>query len=575
MKSALIALLVVLSSAAAAQSCPGTIEEKQARVTELTQRYSELSQNLDQADELLPDPTPSLLADQRRRVADLRAQATTVFQNLRSARLCLFRERIREQLLAVGATEDAQWVRGLAEVGECLGTTPATSVLGRFGDFFRNLFNHFWGKPQLTDADCSVLKRAYEVWSSLYDDRNDLEQNRSGISIYNVNAHNASFYYWAQEQRRGRIPPEGLTIFHADTHTDMGHVHSHINHWSQLGLREAHQATMMSDAEMRQLVVARAPVDRQRQISARVSSMSAEELRRELGQEINEVVHGVAQPLAAAQAIGVSNGNFVMCMPPWSSELPRTQSSATAAPQALEYDFCDANIEGLTDVQQIQQGRTLGFATPYIEGDESRPIPLAGYIEGECRQIGRSRFQVVNCNNEEQVRLTGPDGSQIVTVRQRSTEPFPFENYLTERDRSQGFLLDIDLDVFVSEGRDPSGSQSPVPVSYHRSTSRSAGGHGSHDFSNETDPASSVPTVEFDAIRTRLDSFFERLARANAQGYRPQVITIADSTILNRAMLNREENDRVGGNYTPACLSFILNYMVRTRLSQIYGTTPP
>ena len=49
----------------------------------------------------------------------------------------------------------------------------------------------------------------------------------------------------------------------------------------------------------------------------------------------------------------------------------------------------------------------------------------------------------------------------------------------------------------------------------------------------------------------------------------PAMITIADSTQLTRA-IRGEDDDFTGGNFTPACLAFLVNYMVE-KIEEVYG----
>lgn len=509
------------------------------------------------------------------------------FENLRAARLCLFRAEIRDEIVTIGNKENAQWMQGLQQVGNCLGIQPASSILDDFGGFFRDLFNSFMNKSSLSNNDCQVLQRAYEVWSSMYDDLNKTQEKTSEIPLYNVNAHNASFYHWANEQRRGRIPPGGLTILHADTHTDMGHVHRHINHWSQsvMNLETAQQVTMMKDSEVQSFMIERVrqaktiPASDRNNILSRLKATPPQQLKSEIASAIRGNVHGIAQPLAAAQAVGVSNGRYLMCMPPWSSELPRSarmNSDGKNIPEPLELDFCNANIEGLASGQGLKGSNlTIGFAVPDAPKYES--TTLARYWEGECEVRGKSYFNVVDCNNEELYeRGRDSNGKIEYDVRNKAAATnYQFQDYLTPQDREQGFLLDIDLDVFVSEGHGPRDPQNPEPSSFLRPHGEGVSPHGSHEGSNETSTAPAVSVRELEQIRSRVDDFMKRLQSAKADGYSPKVITIADSTILKRALLNQESNDLAGGNFTPACLSFLLNYMVRTQLNQIYGTPRP
>lgn len=517
----------------------------------------------------------------------VRRQKDQVFNQLRQWQLCAFRQGLRAEIQRIGQGENAQWLRQLNEVGECLGNRPAGSILDQFGSFFRNLFNHFWNKPSLSNEDCRVLQQAYRVWSSLYEDRNQGEA-RSNIPVYNVNAHNASFYYWAQEQRNGRIPPEGLTVFHADTHSDVAHVHSHANHWTNgaLDMRTAQQATLQSNQELprfvaREIERSNLAPEQRAQMLRRVSQTPPAQLRAELSQAIRQNVHQIAQPLTAAQLTGVSNGRYVMCMPPWSREFPRSRyvrdAQGRSRPQGLEFELREMNRLQTGGGLTLAEARpsTIGYTYPCSRVNERIPS-VRCYPDSERdrqgRLIGTANYQVVDCNNEELVEIGSDSAGRVqYDVRDRSGQDlFPFEDFMTDRDREQGFLLDIDLDVFVSEGR----GNSVEPTSYLRPNHPDRK-DPDHANANELNPRTDVPSRELEQIKDRIDGFFDRLEQAKNQGYLPKVITIADSTNLERALRSRESNDLNGGNFTPACLSFVVNYMVRERLSSLYGTTPP
>lgn len=578
MKSFYLILLSILIVPAAFANCSATDIVSSRQIVESSQAAYDAAEAalLEQQMNTPKNFVQSRFQAETRRLTEAKNRA---FENLRAARLCLFRAEIRDEIVTIGNTENAQWMEGLQEVGNCLGIQPAASILNDFGGFFRNLFNSFMNKPSLSNNDCQVLQRAYEVWSSMYDDLNDSQEKISGIPLYNVNAHNASFYHWANEQRKGRIPPGGLTILHADTHTDMGHVHRHINHWSQsvMNLETAQQVTMMKDSEVQGYMIERVrqataiPASDRNNILARLRVTPPQQLKSEIASAIRGNVHGIAQPLAAAQAVGVSNGRYLMCMPPWSSELPRSariNSEGKNIPEPLEMDFCNANIEGLASGQGIKGGNlTIGFAVP--DAAKYEETTLVRYWEGECEVRGKSYFNVVDCNNEELYeRGRDSTGKVEYDVRQKAAPTnYKFQDYLSPKDREQGFLLDIDLDVFVSEGRGKRDPMNPEPSSFLRPHGEGVKPHGSHEASNETSTAPAVSVRELEQIRSRVDDFMKRLQSAKADGYSPKVITIADSTILRRALLNQESNDLAGGNFTPVCLSFLLNYMVKTQLS--------
>ena len=79
-----------------------------------------------------------------------------------------------------------------------------------------------------------------------------------------------------------------------------------------------------------------------------------------------------------------------------------------------------------------------------------------------------------------------------------------------------------------------------------------------------------VLATELNLVDKRIDYLFENLKEAKEKGYLPKVVTIADSTLLARAAESSVDSNN-GGNFTPACLSFLLNYKVRQKLNDLYN----
>ncbi|MGK5086778.1 hypothetical protein WDW86_04415 [Bdellovibrionota bacterium FG-2] len=503
------------------------------------------------------------------------------FGSARDSEFCIFRQDLAKATrnLAKDAKNQAL-LRGLEKVSQCLSTSSPlqnSKMKGTFSGFFEDLFDHFWKKPNLTDEDCAVLRNAYSVWSSFYDgeNRSQLTAATKKIPVYNVNDHNASYYYWAKEQQKGNVPLEGLTIFHADTHTDMGEVHTHTHgHWSShaLDFKGTHEALLKPAGEMSRFLVQKVNASsvltapEKQSLVARIAAQPEAEIRQELEMQIRKTVHHIAQPLAASQATGVSSGDFIMCMPPWSKELPRTQyvkqADGTSKPAPLALNFVERRGE-------------LGFEMSVTD------VP-AGYwnIEafmpsdvqvGNVKVLAPSRFQIVDCNNEERVEtFKNSQGEQMFEVRQKSTPPAPLADYFPAQDKKNGYLLDIDLDVFVSEGR----GGLVEPISWERTKGHEIeyGLHGTHEQNTESDPNVAVTTKEFGLIRDRIDSFFKRMADSKKAGMVPKVITIADSSAVARAIRTGQEGEAVDGikAFTPTCMAFVVNYMVRKRLQETF-----
>lgn len=93
-------------------------------------------------------------------------------------------------------------------MAECLEKIPdeAASLKSTFSSFFDSVFEFFSSKKELRQEDCELLKNTYSVWASAYEKENEKSVGAGEIPVYNVNNHNGSYYYWAEEQRKGRAP---------------------------------------------------------------------------------------------------------------------------------------------------------------------------------------------------------------------------------------------------------------------------------------------------------------------------------------------------------------------------------
>ena len=506
---------------------------------------------------------------------------------VQTVELCIFKTKIDAEIKRTG--EDPQFKKfreDLLSVSKCLRTSgdgKNASVKKGFSQVFENIFEYFWNKKSsLNDQDCELLKSTYSVWSSFYDDENAIlrKENSKGIPLYNVNDHNSSFYYWAMEQNRGRIPKDGLTIFHADTHSDLQHVHNHsYGHWSSdvLTQRDIQKITNLPEAEFKAKfieMIGNAPdLESQDRIAKvdRVKNTSVEQLKQELDQVTRANVSKIAQPLAAAQLTGIGNGRFIMCMPPWSSELPRTTKDSPIQARFMKqgggaYGFSLTSAQ----YQKLKQNHPESAVNFAVNDDEIPQGPA--FAQDPDRMNSASQFHVVDCNNEKRtlVNPEAPASDQKWVTRQSDTKLPQLQDFFAKSEEKNGFLLDIDLDAFVSEGH----GGVAEPISFERPSSVHNGlpVHGSHTKSSETDPSIQVPSVEYDLIKGRIDSLFSRLQSLKSSGVSPKVITIADSTALKRAMSSRQAGEATGkwSAYTPDCLAFLVNFMTRKKLKEVY-----
>lgn len=485
---------------------------------------------------------------------------------------CLFRAELHATVKDVLKEEKNKRLgEQLEGVADCLEKFPEDARLLKtaFSTFFDSIFDFFSTKKELKQEDCELLKNTYSVWASAYEQENEKSVGANEIPVYNVNNHNGSYYYWAEEQRKGRVPPEGLTIFHADTHTDMGHVHSHYwDHWSGklLDLNET-QKLLMSGKSVKEALLKKVnqevsnPSERE-YLQRRIQSDSEENLKSILEQNVRKTVHHIAQPLAAAQFTDTSNGKFLMCMPPWSKELPRSKEKETDLSNPIVMDFVETT-KGEVGFEMDCKDRPKGNWNLFCRRKR----------DADDKILGKSEFQVFDCNEEKRTKIgTDSKGDPIYSTETSPGMGHSFTSYLKPEDREKGYLLDIDLDVFVSEGK----GTFVEPISWERTTQheKQKGAHGSHEVNTESDPSIAVTTKELDLIQKRMDYFFQNLKESKEAGFIPKVITLADSTALKRQLAPKKlgEDYNINGiqAYTPDCLVFLINYLTKKRLKEIF-----
>jgi len=444
------------------------------------------------------------------------------------------------------------------------------------GSSFDAIFSDFTTRANTTglnDEDCTTLERTYQAWSSFYEAQNNDElfrDNLDQIPIYNVNPHNSSYQYWLLEREKGVIPESGLTLFHADTHTDLGHIHEHIRDdvYSSLYFDEIPLLLAeLSDGKEAFLEFLRDSGDQDvdhSEIEAAFASQSVEEIRETLYRISADSVHQVAQPLVAAGAAGLTK-KYVLCMPPWSTRMPRNNLGADGKIQFDEELEIVSSYTGYGKEREVHlAGIERDHPVLFEHGDGIAPV-----WERESNDITITdgiSLGTIDCNTEE---LT-EDG----TVRDRGRPAHRVSQTFGDHERENGFILDIDLDAFVSEGYS---EDHIMPISFARTDASNlehrevVGDHGSHAFQSETDSRIEVSSTEMDLIRSRVDYLFDELTQAKVDGYLPKVITISDSTVLQRMIEGGEDSTLSGGNFTPSCLSFLLNYMVKSKLRKLYN----
>lgn len=519
-------------------------------------------------------------------------------QTIRRLSVCTFQNEIREEMVAIGSkfSRNKKHLEKLDKIAGCFDPTRDGTGVDKNSSFikstFDSIFKDFWEKSKrknLTTQDCNVLRKTYSVWSSFYDDLNNKDEaiaQEETVPLYNVNPHNSSYYYWMQEKNKGTIPEQGLPLLHVDTHTDLGHIHAHSvgSGIDALPFTSFSRALSLASEEDRSGLVeyvnqvmqnSTYSQDNKDALVQFVTTKPFSEIVNVINQSIRMNVHQIAQPLVAAAASGVTQST-TMVLPPWSRRLDEStkfDENGRVVPVNISINESVVNQEeGRTldprvNLSTLSPDNTLGIerrATspietfdPKTDSDWTRPTGVTFDLA------------VSPLSREQRSDIVGETNFDA----QATTELRDFADYLPASAQTDGFILDIDLDAFVSNG---DAANIAEPISYGRTQSFDRVGagdssHGSHDSFNELDPNTEVLSTEMNAIKQRMDSFFDRLERAKARGVKPKVITIADSTTLLRAMEGQEDDSLSGGNFTPSCMAFLLNYMVRQKLEGLYN----
>lgn len=519
-------------------------------------------------------------------------------QTIRRLSVCTFQNEIRDEMAAIGTkfSKNKKYLKKLDKIASCFDPTRDGTGVDKNSSFikstFDSIFKNFWEKSKtknLTTQDCNVLRKTYSVWSSFYDDLNEKDENvaqEASVPLYNVNPHNSSYYYWMQEKRKGTIPEQGLALLHVDTHTDLGHIHAHsvgsgadalpfTSYSRVLSLASEENRSGLIEYVNQVMQNSTYSQDNKDALVQFVTTKPFSEIVNVINQSTRMNVHQIAQPLVAAAATGVTQST-TMVLPPWSTRLS----------ESTKFDdngrVVPVNISINETIINEKEGRTLD---PRVNLATLDPTNTLGIDQGEFSPIETYDpetqsdwtrptgvtfdLAVAPLSREERSNIPGETNFNITATE----ELRDFADYLPASAQTDGFILDIDLDAFVSNGVTDSVVE---PISFGRTQELDKeeaenSKHGSHEAFNELDSNTEVLSTEMNAIKQRMDSFFDRLERAKARGVKPKVITIADSTTLLRAMEGQEDDSMAGGNFTPSCMAFLLNYMVRQKLEGLYN----
>ncbi len=518
---------------------------------------------------------------------------------INSRKLCQFQMDIQSGISNTLNDSNKFFLRNLESIGTCI---LSSSGQGRVDNTLKAVAKnsldainqHFSDKASqgsLSEADCNVLRRAYQLWGGFYDQENadqlNTELEEDQIPLYNVNSHDSSYQFWMREKGRGTIPENGLPLMHVDTHTDLGHVHNQIRDETFGAIRfdELSPLILLAENNNRaQLITQMESLIAQPLAGSTGPRLTSEDARNLIdwfrNSDIDEIksklydlnrkaVHHIAQPLVGAAVSNITS-DLVMVMPAWTTRISHTSR------QDSNGNF----IPCQTHLVNERNGFVIGMSDDEARNCpelNSRDSPIYPYSQStyDRVKIRPTTIAVANINAENQQDYQSDQTGESYKIDQQTaaTQLPDYSRYLPERAKTDGFILDIDLDAFVSEGH----STTIEPISFERTVRHRENNPSSpseHKSMTEMDSTVEVSLKEMNLIKARIDSFFNRLERAKERGVLPKVITIADSTVLSRLMTSRELNTQDGGNFTPSCLAFLVNYMVRSKLRSLYNITP-
>jgi len=556
----------------------------------------------------------SLTNNKKRRIIELLKKAKKLKDRLlksrRTIQLCEFQRQIKIEIKTAINDPNSKMLKKLLHTSECFkDTNPKNLVLSNSigKSFFTNTFKHFQSKKELTEEDCNTLRRTYQIWSSFYEQQN-ISVSKSKIDykipVYNVNPHNSSFHYWLKESLNQGFPKEGLTLLHADTHTDMSHIHDHQyiedpegpleeNKTRHLKLRFRSLKKLIRYAKRNIISSDRRKEKTQKQFNEVLKKEldKSTEFKNEKEKETTfkyltekppleaieilynqsrKTVHQISQPIIGAVASDVTS-KVVLCLPPWQKRLPRNKiNPKTKKADHTPSFLCNKNDTLKPSTYRKYEKELDSYIFDFYDESEiaecEKKQPKKPY---RCCKVKDFTFSVTECNNEVTTEYKTEDDKTYYIPNENKNKLPDFFSYFGEKEKKNGYILDIDLDAFVSEGTE---DDAVMPISFARTEKhqKSYGSHNGHEQSNENDPIVEVSSLEIDRVKERVDNFFNRIRKAKDDGYIPKVITIADSTVLMRALTGDSDDSLSGGNYTPSCFVFLLNYLVKQKLKETF-----
>jgi hypothetical protein len=537
---------------------------------------------------------------------------------------CLFQKHIASELQLVGnSIENKNFLEILSSAGHCLSVNPEIDG-GAFSNMFESIYDLFSKKDELKDEDCEVLQRTFELWASFNQKQNKRPSLGSSVPVYNVNRHDTAYHKWSEQRiKDGDWPEDGLTLFHVDTHTDMGPIHEHGvkgRILSTLKLKDITDLSLIKDDKKliertQALLKSGGGTSKKQKVYIKKGGLEASVIRGKLRAQIESRIHHIATPVTAAVHSGVSD-KINLGLPSWSKRVVRTRASG-GNPESLPMQTCtdkSGNIFPMIRLNnpELQKGQKYRLSLDFVaRGCDSHPKKEDKLVCLEKIHKAAPKYFPKNPNKQlEKMQLAIDRPFYIVkdeSICSKTSQNFPlnvlnintekkdqdgritndpktmtnFAPFFKDKEKEEGFILDIDLDAFVSEPMSwgEKNEENVTPASYKRTQHGESSSHmremgvhpGADRLSNETDSRPFVSSTEMKLIDERINSFFDNLQKTGAI---PKVITIADSTQLTGLNIENDTQKYAqgGGGFTPKCLAFLVNYKVKLKLKELYNT---
>ncbi|MDH4468985.1 MAG: hypothetical protein QE271_13080 [Bacteriovoracaceae bacterium] len=548
-------------------------------------------------------------------------QIRTEFKKFKISRnqlsFCLVRLEIKEILENDGrhySLQDLEMARNLMNILNWFESHTRDQNIEQVDlvkDAFGKIFNYFWSsKKYLTLYDERILGVAYKIWASFYDLIPTLkDQDLNGqIAFHNLNPHNSSFFQWLEAKRVGIIPSSGLPLLHADTHTDLLHVYQHLDTeaLTDLSLEQSVQILDMTNfeaqgkdnyyAEVKKVLTPK----QWKQVAPYLKNLDLEKFKDFLLYAIQQNVKFIGQPMIASMASNLTT-EYIFSLPPWSQPTqfsPVENGLSKPAKGAIIHTKAD-------DFMSEMQVNVIGLVS-YPEANvffQMRDKQTQILSPDDHDQVIRDIYYFIDPAVMEKQTIN-KDRNAIATI---NTESLPFDAkhdsfspyFNSSQLGSQKFILDIDLDVFSSDGRTnyvnhdrwhgPTKTipqigifvNKAMPFSHERTPWMMKWMLDFADFSHPDlkqlkNEDVVVTSTEFKLLKVRMDQFFERLNQTKINGQTPAIITLTDSSILQRVYVENYQNafassvELNDSNFTPIPLVFLINYYARMKLASIY-----